>query len=38
MSELQTYPYATCLDIKFAALSLIDIPSLVEACYAARRA
>jgi mannose-6-phosphate isomerase-like protein (cupin superfamily) len=32
MSEPQTYPYATYLDIKFDALSVIDVPSLVEAC------
>jgi len=32
MSELQQYPYATYLDIKFPALALIDVPALVDAC------
>lgn len=36
MSEGRTsetsFPYATYLDVKFPALSLIDVPSLVEAC------
>ena len=32
MSEPQTYPYTTHVDIKFSPLSLIDVPSLVEAC------
>ena len=32
MSEPQTYPYATYLDIKFPALELVDVPSLVNAC------
>ena len=32
MNESQTYPYATHLDIRFPALSLVDVPSLVEAC------
>src|SRR5882672_1773935 len=31
MSEPQKYPYATFLDIKFPALSLVDVPSLVKA-------
>ena len=31
MSELRT-PYATYLNIRFPALSLIDVPSLVDAC------
>ena len=26
------FPYAVHLDIKFDALNLIDVPSLVEAC------
>jgi len=26
------FPYAVHLDIKFDALDLIDVPSLVEAC------
>src|ERR1700736_5690429 len=32
MSKSQSYPYATHLDIKFPALSLVDVPSLVKAC------
>ncbi len=32
MNESQAYPYATHLDIRFPALSLVDVPSLVEAC------
>jgi mannose-6-phosphate isomerase-like protein (cupin superfamily) len=32
MNESQSYPYATHLDIKFPALSLVDVPSLVKAC------
>jgi mannose-6-phosphate isomerase-like protein (cupin superfamily) len=32
MSKSQSYPYATYLDIKFPALSLVDVPSLVKAC------
>ena len=32
MSSPQTYPYATFLDIKFPALSLVDVPALVNAC------
>jgi hypothetical protein len=32
MGEPQDYPYATHLDIKFAALSVVDVPSLVAAC------
>ncbi len=32
MSEPQDYPYTTHLDIKFSALTVIDIPSLVAAC------
>jgi mannose-6-phosphate isomerase-like protein (cupin superfamily) len=31
MSDSQTYPYATYLDVKFPALSLVDVPSLVTA-------
>jgi mannose-6-phosphate isomerase-like protein (cupin superfamily) len=31
MSESKSYPYATHLDIKFSALSLVDVPSLVSA-------
>jgi mannose-6-phosphate isomerase-like protein (cupin superfamily) len=32
MDEPQDYPYATFLDIKFAPLSVVDVPSLVAAC------
>jgi mannose-6-phosphate isomerase-like protein (cupin superfamily) len=32
MNESQTYPYATHLDIRFPALSLVDVPALVDAC------
>ena len=32
MTEPETYPYATHLDIKFPALALVDVPSLVKAC------
>ena len=32
MGEPQDYSYATHLDIKFAALSVVDVPSLVAAC------
>jgi hypothetical protein len=31
MDEPQDYPYATYLDIKFAPLSVVDVPSLVAA-------
>lgn len=32
MSEPQMYPYATHLNVQFPALSLVDVPSLVESC------
>jgi cupin superfamily acireductone dioxygenase involved in methionine salvage len=32
MSEAKSYSYATFLDIKFPALTLVDVPSLVKAC------
>jgi hypothetical protein len=32
VSDPQNYPYATHLDVKFPALSLVDVPSLVKAC------
>jgi dTDP-4-dehydrorhamnose 3,5-epimerase-like enzyme len=32
MNEPQPYPYATHLDVKFPALDLVDVPSLVKAC------
>lgn len=30
MSDPNDYPYATYLDIKFPALSLVDVPGLIE--------
>ena len=32
MSETKSYPYATFLDVKFPALTLVDVPSLVKVC------
>ena len=32
MSKVKSYPYATFLDVKFPALTLVDLPSLVKAC------
>jgi len=32
MSANAAYPYATYLDIKFPALSIVDVSALVEAC------
>ena len=32
MTEAASYPYATHLDIKFAPLSVVDVPALVAAC------
>ena len=32
MTEPETYPYATHLDIKFPALAVVDVPALVAAC------
>lgn len=32
MSDTNAFPYATYLDIKFPALSLVDVPALVAAC------
>jgi len=32
MTQPQAYPYATYLNVQFPALSLVDVPSLVEAC------
>ena len=32
MSEPQAYPYATYLNVQFPALSLVDVPALVDAC------
>jgi hypothetical protein len=32
VSNNQTHPYATFLDIKFPALSVVDVSALVGAC------
>src|SRR5216117_4186692 len=32
MGANETYPYATYLDIKFPALSIVDVSALVKAC------
>ena len=32
MTKSQDYPYATHLNIKFPALSVVDVPALVQAC------
>ena len=32
MSEPQAYPYATYLNVQFPALSLVDVPALIDAC------
>ena len=32
MSETQTYPYATHLDVRYPALQLVDIPDLIASC------
>lgn len=32
MSELRENPYATYLDYKFPALTVVDVPALVDAC------
>ena len=32
MSDSNAYPYATYLDVKFPPLTLVDVPSLVQAC------
>lgn len=32
MAEVRSQPYATYLDIKFPALSVVDVPALVQAC------
>src|SRR5262245_36593452 len=32
MNEQKSYPYATFLDIKFPALSVVDVPALVKGC------
>ena len=32
MTTSQAFPYATFLDVKFPALSVVDVPGLVDAC------
>ena len=32
MTEPETYPYVTHLDIKFPPLAVVDVPALVAAC------
>ena len=32
MNQAQDYPYATYLDVKFAPLSVIDVPRLIAQC------
>ena len=32
MSDPSKFPYATHLDVKFPALSLVDVPALIKAC------
>jgi len=32
MSEARSHPYATHLDVKFASLSVVDVPALVASC------
>jgi mannose-6-phosphate isomerase-like protein (cupin superfamily) len=32
MSEANSYPYATHLDLKFALLTVVDVPALVASC------
>jgi hypothetical protein len=32
MSQAQTYPYATHLDIRYPPLELVDIPDLIASC------
>jgi mannose-6-phosphate isomerase-like protein (cupin superfamily) len=32
MANADSYPYATHLDVKFPALTRVDVPSLIEAC------
>ena len=34
MDEASSFPYTTNVDIKYEALALIDVPSLVDACRA----
>lgn len=31
-TAMQDYPYATFLDVKFAPLTIVDVPDLVERC------
>jgi len=32
MRQVQDYPYATHLDVRYAPLDLVDVPALVAAC------
>ncbi len=32
MSEAQTYPYATHLDIRYPPLAVVDVPDLIATC------
>jgi len=32
VSQAQDYPYATYLDVKFAPLSVVDVPGLIAQC------
>ena len=32
MTEVESFPYATHLDVKFGPLTVIDIPALVNSC------
>jgi mannose-6-phosphate isomerase-like protein (cupin superfamily) len=32
VSEPKSYPYATYLDVKFAPLSVVDVPALIAQC------
>jgi len=32
VTDPQSYPYTTRLDVKFPALTLVDVPAMVEAC------
>jgi mannose-6-phosphate isomerase-like protein (cupin superfamily) len=32
VSEPESYPYATFLDVKYPALTVVDVPDLVTAC------
>ncbi len=32
MTDNESYPYATHLDVKFPALAVVDVPALVKSC------